>query len=120
MPKCTALLVIHLYLAPSCIILKGFAGKLIFPSQAIIPGCTFATIIVRAYMLPHADALLGSIDRVIQEHRLYIEFALALYIDDASATTSGPLGVVATWHSVITKMIVHRIEDALSKRWARH
>lgn len=57
-PERVALLVMHIYLGPRCILLRGFAGQLIFPSQAIIPGCTLATITVRAYMLYHADALL--------------------------------------------------------------
>ena len=76
--------------------MHGFAGRRIYPTKAIIPGCTWATLIVRAYMMPYADALLGSVKRLIADHRLQVVFILAIYIDDLTATTSGPRGEVAT------------------------
>ena len=90
-PRWFATILLWVYLGARCIMLGDHVGPALYPRKAVIPGCTWATIIVRAYMCPHADAFLAEARSIMHEHSRALRLALAMYIDDIAIVLSGPL-----------------------------
>ena len=118
-PPNIAIVLLHLYLGVRVIVLGEAYGGIIRPTQGVIPGCTWATTIVRCVVLYLAGSWFESLPRRVQSFDPSLRVLTSIYIDDLISTLSGPRHVLAAAAEWLIADLVQAIEARMQQGWAR-
>ncbi len=110
-------LALHQYAGPRRIRVGQAHSAATYPSRSIIPGCTWATVLIRTIMVAPAEKFI----RTARERAEGFDarFLLNVYIDDLAMTTTGSIRDVLFFHSWATKLLVQWVQARLKKSLAR-
>ncbi len=117
-PKSIVVLIVHLYLAPRRLRVKGSYSARAYPRRSIWAGCTWATALIRIMMIPHVDAFLRQAQQRIIDTGVNIKLTAMVYVDDVLAMTTGSAHQVARFHAWVTKALLVWVRDSLHKKVA--
>ncbi len=116
-PKTITCLALHLYAGPRRVRVGRAWSAPVFPTRSILPGCTWATVLIRAITIGPAEKLIAVLrDKAADNH---CSFKLGVYVDDVQLSTAGRQSVVQRTHPWATKRLVSWIESGLGKKLAR-
>ncbi len=116
-PRCILSLTAHMYMGPRRIRVRGAYSRALYPAWSVLPGCTWATVHVRLILIKPVDGFVRQLNNMSRTWgtRANISF----YIDDGTATTSGPLNSVAFAHARITDAFMAFVKGVLRKKLAQ-
>ena len=97
-PRCVLSLCIDFYLAPRYIRVARSWARPLYPTRSIVAGCTWATVLIRCFIIGPADRFLKDLSGVAMATSLSI--SLKIYVDDVTLLISAAL---------------HRLREAVRK-----
>ncbi len=108
----------HMYTGPRRIRVQQAVSRPTYPTQSIIAGCTWATLLVRVIIIPPAEELLKIIGDRARSWGIKVD--LMIYIDDGAITSIGDTAHLAHFHGWMTRMLLLWISQTLKKSVAKH
>ncbi len=117
LPQCILSLTSHMYLGPRRIRVRGAVSRALYPAWSVLAGCTWATVHVRLLLLKPMDRFMKRLQTLTKAWGTRAQ--VSFYIDDGTATTSGPLNGVAFAHARVTDAFMKFVTTVLKKKIAR-
>ena len=116
-PRTVVRLFIAFYLTPRYIRVGKSWASPVFPCRSIVAGCTWATVLVRCFMLGPVERFLEVIQREAAARALIISFKV--YVDDLTLLMAASLARLRKFVVRASKMLVDWISGTLKLQVAK-
>ncbi len=109
-------LALHQYAGPRRVRVGGACSQPAYARRSVIPGCTWATVFVRAIIIGPAEKFQEAV--AVRFRGFDVAHTLSIYIDDLVMTTMGCSRDVALLHVWATRLLLQWAAGQLRKRLA--
>ncbi len=113
LPRQIIALALSLYSGPRRIKVGNAWSKHVYPTRSVLPGCTWAMLLIRAVTIAPAERFVALLNQKSDDEAM--DSKVRIYVDDVFVATAGPEPVVARIHPWCTKRLVHWVEKDLGK-----
>ncbi len=118
LPQAITSLALHQYSGPRRLRVGKAHSHEVYPTRSLIPGCTWATILIRMLVIGPAEKFLDAMKARCSGFD--IRFHLNIYVDDLALTTTGFYRELVLIHAWATRLLVQWITQRLRKRLAEN
>ncbi len=115
-PPSIVALALHQYAGPRRLRVAEAVSRPAFPRRSVIPGCTWATVLIRAIIIGPAERFLAAVTQ--RRAGFDVDINFSVYIDDLVLTTRGFAREVALLHSWCSRLLIQWVTQRLRKRLA--
>ncbi len=116
LPPAVTSLVMHQYAGPRRLRVGQAHSQAVYPTRSVIPGCTWATVLIRMMVIGPAEKFLRAVQQRCTGFDVSIN--LNIYVDDLAVTTRGFAREAILLHTWVTRLLVQWITQRLHKRLA--
>ncbi len=115
-PRPILALAVHQYSGPRRIRVDRAYSQPVYPGRSIVPGCTWATVLIRTLVIGPCEKLLQAIRR--RAEGWDVRGSLNVYVDDLALTTSGCLRTVSMLHVWSSRVLMGWVTRRMHKQLA--